>query len=213
MMRKFGRSYISLEGFRRITNNKIDRIEKLGDDGILYLFSENLGKDYSTGVELMGNGEFTKWLTVNASVSMFNYRIKGEIEGEPFDRSSTNWSGRMNTTFKFSQNSRMQVQAFYRGPSVSAQGESKASFFTTVAFKQDFLKKKMTATLSVQDIFGTARFQRQSITNEFKNWFEWKREPRVVMLTLSYKINNFKSDERGNGSGGGGNMDMGRGEM
>jgi hypothetical protein len=39
-----------------------------------------------------------------------------------------------------------------------------------------------------------------------------KREPRVVMLTLSYKINNFKSDERGSGSGGGGNMDMG-GEM
>jgi hypothetical protein len=40
-----------------------------------------------------------------------------------------------------------------------------------------------------------------------------KREPRVLMLTLSYKINNFKSDERGGGSGGGGNVDMGGGEM
>jgi outer membrane receptor protein involved in Fe transport len=211
-MMKFGRSYLSIEAFNRITKNKIERIETLGDDGILYLKSENSGKDYSTGLELMGNVEFTKWLTVNASVSGFKYRLKGEIDGETFDRESTNWSGRMNTTIKFSDNSRMQIQGFYRGPSVSAQGESKASFFTTLAMKQDFLKKKLTATLTLQDPFGTANFERESVTESFKSWFEMKREPRVVMLTLSYKINNFKSDERGGGSGGG-NMDMGGGEM
>lgn len=211
-MLKFGRSYLSLEAFSRITKNKIDRIESLGDDGILYIKSENLGKDFSTGLELMGNVEFTKWLTVNASVSGFNYRIEGEVDGETFDRESTNWSGRMNTTIKFSDNSRMQIQGFYRGPSVSAQGESKASFFTTLALQQDLLKKKLTATLTVQDPFGTAKFERESVTSDFKNWFQWKREPRVLMLTLSYKINNFKSDERGNNAGGGGNMDMG-GEM
>ncbi len=82
-----------------------------------------------------------------------------------------------------------------------------------MALKQDLLKKKLTATLTVQDPFGTAKFERESVTSEFKNWFEWKREPRVVMLTLSYKINNFKSSERGGEQGGGGgNMDMG-GEM
>ena len=212
-MLKFGRSYLSLEAFSRITKNKIERIEYLGDDEILYLKSENFGKDYSTGLELMGNVEFTKWLTVNASVSGFNYRLQGEIDGESSERQSTNWSGRMNTTLKFSDNSRMQIQGFYRGPSVSAQGESKASFYTTLALKQDFLKKKLTATVTLQDPFGTANFERESVTENFKNWFEWKREARVVMLTLSYKINNFKSDERGNGSGGGGNMDMGGGEM
>lgn len=212
-MLKFGRSYLSLEAFSRITKNKIDRLESLGDDGILYLKSENVGKDYSTGLELMGNVEFTKWLTVNASISGFNYRIKGEANGVEFDRESTNWSGRMNTTIKFSDNSRMQIQGFYRGPSVSAQGESKASFFTTFALKQDFLKKKLSATLSLQDPFGTAKFERESVTESFKSWFEWKREPRVVMLTLSYKINNFKSDERNRDSGSGGNMDMGGGEM
>jgi outer membrane receptor protein involved in Fe transport len=212
-MMKFGRSYLSLEAFNRITKNKIERIETLGEDGILYLKSENSGKDYSTGLELMGNVEFSKWLTVNASVSGFKYRLQGEIDGETFDRESTNWSGRMNTTIKFSDNSRMQIQGFYRGPSVSAQGESKASFFATLALKQDFLKKKLTATLTMQDPFGTAKFERESVTESFKSWFEMKREPRVLMLTLSYKINNFKSDERGGGSGGGGNVDMGGGEM
>lgn len=211
-MRKFGRSFVSLEAFRRITNNKIERIENLGDDGIFYLSSDNFDKDYSTGMEIMGNVEITKWLMVNASISSFHYRINGEINGESIDRESTNWSGRMNTTFKFSANSRLQIQGFYRGPSVSAQGESKAMIFSNIAYKQDFLKKKLTATVSIQDPLKTGRFERESYGNDFKSYFKWQREPQVVMLTLSYKINNFKSsDDRGNNSGGG-NMDMG-GEM
>ena len=210
-MRKFGRSYISLEAFRRVTNNKIERVETLGDDGIFYLTSDNFDKDFSTGMELMGNVEFAKWLTVNASVSSFHYRISGEINGESIDRESTNWSGRLNTTFKFSTNSRLQIQGFYRGPSVSAQGETKASFYSNFAYKQDLFKKKLTATLSIQDPFKTGKWERESVGTDFKSYFKWEREPRVVMLTLSYKINNFKSDDRGGGSGGGG-MDMG-GEM
>jgi hypothetical protein len=86
-------------------------------------------------------------------------------------------------------------------------------FYSNIAYRQDLFKKKLTATISIQDPFGTANYARESSGSDFKSYFKWEREPRVVMLTLSYKINNFKSDERGNGSGGGGNMDMGGGEM
>lgn len=210
-MLKFGRSYLSFEAFRRVTHNKIERYETLGDDGIFYLRQDNFDKDFSTGLELMGNVEFTKWLMVNASISTFHYRINGELNGETIDRESNNLSGRMNTTFKFSPNSRLQIQGFYRGPSTSVQGETKAMFFSDVSYRHDLFKKKLTATLSMRDPLGTGNFSRESYGDNFYSKFKWEREPRVVMLTLSYKINNFKSDERGGGSGGGG-MDMG-GEM
>ncbi|MEZ5103761.1 MAG: TonB-dependent receptor [Draconibacterium sp.] len=209
VMRKFGRSYISLEAFHRVTNNKIERVETLGEDGIFYLSAQNMNKDYSTGMELMGNVEFTKWLTVNASINSFYYRLTGELDGESIDRSSNNWSGRINTTLKIASDSRMQIQGFYRGPSVSAQGESKSFFYSNIAFKQDLLKKKLTATLSLQDPFRMAKFERESYGENFYSKFKFEREPRVVMLTLSYKINNFKSDNRGGQPDGGGGMDMG----
>lgn len=208
-LKRFGRSYISLDAFRRITNNKIDRYQELGDDGVFYLYSGNFSKDYSTGLELSGNVNFTEWLMVNASVSVYDYRITGDLNGEEIDRESTNWNSRMNTTLKFAPNSRMQFNAFYRGPSVSAQGESKAMFFTDVSYRHEFFERKLSATLSVSDPFGTAKFQRESYGEDFNSSFEWRREPRVVMLTLSYRINNFKSDDRGDrGSGG---MDFGGG--
>lgn len=211
-MHKFGMSFISLEGFHRVTKNKIERVEELGEDGTFYITAKNLNQDFSTGAELMGNVDFTKWLSVNASVSLYNYRIEGELNGEPINRQSTNWNGRLNTTFKFSPNSRMQIQGFYRGPSVSAQGESKSFFYSNVAYKQDFFKKKLTGTLSVRDPFRTAHFERTSFGQDFKRSFRFERESRVFMLTLSYKINNFKSDDRGNSDNGGG-MDMGSGDM
>ena len=80
---------------------------------------------------------------------------------------------------------------YYRGPSVSPQGESKAMFFSSVSFRQDFWDKKLSATLSLRDPLGTGKFERESKTPDFKSYFRWAGEPRVLMLTLSYKINNF----------------------
>ncbi len=211
-LKRFGKSFLSAELFHRVTNNKIERIERLGEDGIFYLETDNFDKDYSTGVEIMGNVNFTKWLLVNGSVSMYNYRITGDLAGENFERESANWSGRLNATLKLAENSRMQIMGFYRGPSVSPQGESKAMIFSNLSFRQDFWDKKLSATLSLRDPFGTGKFERESKTPDFKSHFRWSGEPRVLMLTLSYKINNFKEERGNNGGGGEPRMDMG-GEM
>jgi len=214
MLKRFGegRSFVSTDLFRRVTNNKIDRTTEQGEDGVFYYYTDNFDKDYATGVEVTGNFAYKKWLILNASANVFHYRITGDINGESIDRESTNWGGRMNTTFKLAENSRFQVTAFFRGPSVSAQGESKAMFFSNLSYRHEFMDKKLSATLSLRDPLGTARFERESYNTTFYNSFRWEREPRVVMLTLSYKINNFK-EERRNGGDGGGGMNMEGGEF
>lgn len=206
LMKRFGESYLSLETFRRVTDNKISRIETLGEDGIYYQTLDNFNKDYSTGIEVMGNINFAKWLLLNASITVFNYRLTGEIDDEPIDKRNTNWSTRMNTTLKFSQNSRMQIMGNYRAPSITVQGETKAMFYSNISYRHDLFKKKLTATLSVRDIFGTGKYERESFGDNFKSSFRWKREPRIVSLTMSYKINNFKTDKRNSQRGGDINM-------
>lgn len=209
-LKRFGRSFLSLDGFYRITRNKIEGYETF-EDGIFYLRSGNFNKDYSTGAELTGNINFTDWLLVNATASLYRYRITGEIFGNSIDRESTNWNGRLNTTLKFTDNSRMQINGFFRGPSVSAQGETKSMIFTNVSYRHEFFDKKLSATISVRDPLGTGKFERISYGPDFSSWSRWTREPRVFMLTLSYRINNFKSEQRNGAEGGDGGMDMGGG--
>jgi len=155
---------------------------------------DNLNRDYSAGGEIMGNIDFTKWLMVNTSFTLYDYKVSGQVLGVSIDKESTNYSGRLNATVKFTPDSRMQLTGMYRGPSVSAQGDQKGMMFTNLSYRQDFMKKKLSASISVRDLFGTARYEGTSYGDGFKSTFRWTREPRVVMLTLSYKINNYKMD-------------------
>jgi len=192
-MKKFGNSFLSLETFYRTTNNLITRLTKVVDD-ISYMSVDNMNRDYSLGGEIMGNINVTKWLLVNTSFSLYDYKLKGEVLGKSVDKESTNYSGRLNATVKFNSDSRLQLTGFYRGPSVSAQGDQKGMIFTNLSYRQDFMKKKLTATVSVRDLLGTMRMQGTSYGDNFSSTFKMTREPRVLMLTLSYKINNYKMD-------------------
>ncbi|MHA7112418.1 TonB-dependent receptor domain-containing protein [Sunxiuqinia elliptica] len=201
IMKNYGKSFISLEGFYRVTNNLITQVTELGDDGIFYINTENLNNDYSLGSEIMGNLNIKDWLIFNGSFSLYRYRIEGEVLGESIDRKSTNYTGRLNTTVKLNPNSRIQMTGYYRGPSVSAQGDRSDFFFTNLSYRQDLLKKKLTATLSLRDVFGTMKFERTSSGVDFSDRFKRERESQVVTLTLSYKLNNFKLDRGSNGNG------------
>lgn len=194
-MKRFGGSFISLEGFYRSTNNVISRFNSVRDDGVLVQTRINLNHDYSKGGELMANLNLNKWLLLNGSVSLYNYKIEDQSSGEYVERQSTNTDGRINTTVKFSQDSRMELVGMYRGPSVSIQGNRKSMLYSNISYRQDFMKKKLTATVSVRDIFGTANREGTSTGSNFKSTYKYQREPRIFMLTLSYKINNYKMDK------------------
>ncbi|WP_430971842.1 TonB-dependent receptor domain-containing protein [Sunxiuqinia rutila] len=197
LMKSYGKSFVSLEGFYRVTNNLITQVTQLGDDGIFYINTENMNNDFSLGSEIMGNLNIQDWLIFNGSFSVYRYRLEGEVLGESIDRKSTNYTGRLNTTVKLNSNSRFQLTGYYRGPSVSAQGESSSFFFTNLSYRQDLMKKKLTATLSLRDVFGTMKFERTSRGVDFYNVYKRERESQVVTLTLSYKINNYKLERNG----------------
>lgn len=210
LMQRFGGSFLSLEAFYRTTDDLISRIQELRDDGIMVLTSTNVNSDASLGTELMGNINITKWFLLNTSLSVFNYKIKGDLNGQSIDRESTNYSLRGNATFKVGPTSRIQWMSYFRGPSVSAQGETGSFFFSNLSVRQDFLKRKLTATLALRDVFGTMNFENSSSGPNFNSKFRMERESRVVQLTLSYTINNYKSERNGNQSGdnGGNGMNM-----
>ena len=192
-IRNFDQSFLSFETYYRTTNNLITRIQKQVGQ-ISYMTMDNLNRDYSMGGEIMGNINFTKWLLVNTSFTLYDYKISGQVLGVSIDKESINYSGRLNATVKFTPDSRLQLTGFYRGPSVSAQGDQKGMMVTNLSYRQDFMKKKLSASISVRDLFGTARMEGTSSGEGFKSTFKMAREPRVVMLTLSYKINNYKMD-------------------
>lgn len=210
ILKRLNKSFVSLEGYYRNTTNLMTRIQTLGTDGIMIHSMANVNDDYSLGAEMMANIEVKPGFRIIATGTLYNYWLKGEINGQNVDQSSTNFDSRLNLDLKLAKNTRLQLTGIYRGATASAQGTRDAMMFANIALKQDFLKNKLTATLQMQDIFGTMKFQGTSYGEGFRNEFKFQREPRVIQLTLSYKLNNFKAKsarEENQGQGNeGGNM-------
>ena len=70
------------------------------------------------------------------------------------------------------------------------------------------MNRKLTATLSMQDIFGSGGWEGTNTGTNFNSTFKFKHEPRVVQLTLSFKLNNYKTENGRNGGEGTNEMEF-----
>jgi len=197
----FKKNFISLEMYYRHTSNVITRFTVY--DSIQNVFintSVNADQDYSFGAEIMANLAFTPWWQFNLSGNLFRYTLSGENEGEYITRTTTSWGGNGNMVFKLKWDARIQIMGMYRGPNVSLQGERKGFFFTNIAVRKDLFDKRLSVTVNVRDVFRTSKNSFTSSASNFYTFNEMRRESPVVMLTLSYRINNYKQSKR-NGNG------------
>jgi len=191
--KSLGKSFLAFETYYKNTINKIERIQEVYDieNKISLMTYDNISQDHSLGAELMVNLSYKEWLNVNASSSLYRYWIEGEINGITIDTKSNNWDMRLNTTFNFSTKTRLQLTGMYMGPSVTAQGERASFMYSNVAIRHDFLDRRLSATLQLKDIFGTMKHEYTSNSTDFSSYLLMTHEPHVVMLSLSYKINNY----------------------
>ena len=203
-------SMISLEGYYRVTQNKITRIRTLQEDKTYLHTFENLNNDYSLGAELMVNTDPAPWLNLSLSGNLYQYRLEGSIAEEDVDTESLNWNGRINAVAKLPKNFRLQINGMYNGPTVTAQGEMEGFFMTNAAIKKDFFDRHLTVTASIRDIFSTGKHEFTSSGTGFYSYDYFDREAPIVSLSLSWIINNYKKNSDRNGENGdsGGDMDM-----
>lgn len=191
-MKRFKTGFFTIESFYRRTNNVITRLSSVYEDDILLMTYANLNKDEALGIEVMMNTALNKWWTLNVSGTAYHYTVTDEDASEE----SENWNFRMNNDFKLALNSRLQVRGNYNAPSATIQGERGASYYMSLAFRQDFMKKRLNMTVSVRDVFGT---RKREITLDQPDYYmkqEMNRDPHVVRFSLSYKINDYKNKKK-----------------
>jgi len=198
----FGNNFFSLEGYYRVTHNKVERVSSVYQDSIMLHTAENVGQDYSLGVETMLSLGITKWWDMDLSGNLYNYKVEGVLYDDPFSRTSTNWSSRLNNTFKLWENGQLQLSYRYNSASVSAQGTNSGFYTVDGAFKVSFLDRKLTANLQTRDIFGTSLRERSTEGRDFVTHYKFTPATPVVMVTISYRFNNFKMSRRSNNEGG-----------
>lgn len=194
-----GPNMFSVEAYYRVTQNKIERVRSVYADNITLHSTENVGKDYAFGTEFMLNLDLFKWWTLNTMANLYQYKVEGILLGQDFSQESFSWSTRFNNSFKITPTIRVQLNNIYNSERVSSQGSRAGYFATNLALRKEFFQRSFVVTLQINDIFKTAKYESISEGADFYNYRYFKREAPIVMLNLSYNINNYKPERRRQG--------------
>jgi outer membrane cobalamin receptor len=193
---RFGDYSLSSELYYRLTHNTVERVRSVYSEGVTLQSVENIGKDYSLGIETMLSGNFSKKVAVNVIGNVYRYRLKGTLFDEPVSRTSDNWSLRAGTTIRPSRPLQIQVDGNYDSPTISSQGRREGSFMLNGSVRFEFIPRRLTATLQLRDILGIAKFEESSVGPGYSNYRYSTREAPIVMLNLRYAFNRQKNEPR-----------------
>lgn len=210
--KKLNKNSFSLELYYRTTENRIEGIRSVYDENVMLRTYENVGTDYSLGTEVMFNVNLFKWWETSLTGNFYDYRVKGELEDVSFDKHSFTWSSRWSHIFNIAENTRLQINPSYRSPELEAQEKEAGFFYMHGAVRQSFYDNKLNLTLQVRDIFSTGKHESTIDTDSFYNYRLYEHKAPMIMLNVTWRINNYKNGRRQNRGGDGMNMEEG-GEM
>lgn len=218
---KKGNFYVGT--YYRHTEDVIERIFDVNDNGYSVFKPMNLGYTNAYGIEFNGSIEYNKWLKTTGSFNFFQSETEGEYEPidggrtQEFYAKSYSWRTRLTNNLKmFNNKLEGQVTFDYRGPSESPQGKNLSSYGIDLSLSKDIFKnKKGTVSLTVRDLTKSRvrRYERGGKPGD--NYFtageySWRRT-QEFRLSLQYRINqnkrrggqrgNFDSSEFQGGSG------------
>jgi outer membrane receptor protein involved in Fe transport len=180
----FGKTALTSSIFYKLTNDAINSITFLRDDGVTQTTWLNIANSSSYGFELTAAHPLFDWFRLNGSASYFYTRF----EEQELVRKDNSWIAKLSGTILFSKDFNIQMNANYNSPILTAQGKINEVFTTDFAAKKDFMDGQLSITFRVSDIFNTRDMESETNGFNFYSTSYRKMESRVAYLGISYRL-------------------------
>jgi hypothetical protein len=189
--------------------NSFERIqEETGEqtnDGIdiIRTIPINLSSNQRVGAEAGALYSPAKWLRLNASVNIYQFKTEGIFNDVDYGTENVSWFSRLSSKVSLPAKVEWQTNAFYRGPSQTSQTKSEGMFFLTLAFSKDVFKENGTLSFNVRDVFNSAKRRSYTVADTFTSDSELQYRERQITLGFMYRFNQpkGKSKEKQQGNG------------
>ena len=194
----WNRGYFYGAGYRRISNGTITRIGTTVDNtNLIYNISQNAGKSYNTGIEIVLSQELSSKVNMNLNLNGYynqidafsvvnQYPIKNNFTAEQQAMYSGNF--KLNTNVSFSENIETQVTVIYLAPDIIPQGSINSRFSLDLGFKKTIQNGKGELFINATDLLNTMVIRKEFEGNNFTYTSTDYYETQVIRFGYSYKF-------------------------
>ena len=172
--------------FRSRTNRIVEIAQQIDDQTVWQ--KQNSGTSRSFGADIAICWQPLQWLTLSASGEVYRDEIDGRTLGYDMTKSLCCWDVKGSGKIQLSPTTHLQIDGFYISDLLTAQGNIEGRYTVNAGLTQEFLHKKLCATLSLHNLFDslgettiidTPTMQMKQVRN---------RDARVCWLTLTYRL-------------------------
>ena len=160
--------------------------------------SINLSENIRTGTEFTLTYTPKRTVRLSGNFNLFNSQTIGNYKGDTFDASILTWFARINSSFPLPLGTNAQINGYYRGPRENAQRKTKGLVGFSGAINKQIFKKKGTISFRASDIFNSQISRSTTLTDSFENYTEFQWRAPTYIFTLTYRVNQNKSNRRRN---------------
>jgi outer membrane receptor protein involved in Fe transport len=183
--------------YYRYKTDVIQRISTIDSTtGITNITPVNLTTQNAYGLEFNLTFSVKNWWKFNSGFNFYQAVTDGAYKEESLYSNTISFTNRTSSRMTFFKKWDFQASLNYQAPRQTTQGRELSVYFVDLGLTRDLLKGNGTITLNVRDLLNT-RKRRSIIDIEdyySESSFQWRT--RQVMLTLSYRLNQQKQNER-----------------
>lgn len=178
----FGKTSLNFSVFYRYTTDVVERVSTF-ENNVSTFKPLNIGTNRSTGIELNGKYEATKWLTLTGDFNYNYFNREGELEATSFDFNGDQWSSKMTAKLKLPADFDFEITGNYQSRFKTVQSERADMLFADLGLRKKILKGKGVFNFSIRDIF-VSRIQ-ETVTNQ-PSFYLYNRELRGRFVTFGF---------------------------
>jgi outer membrane receptor protein involved in Fe transport len=174
--------------YYRSTQDKIQRIRTVGDNGFSVTAPYNLVGEDSYGLEFSGDYVANSWWKLDFNANFFYATVDGSNLNQNFQATTTSMLFRQSSRFTLPKGWDLQVRGNYEARRKTAQGVQKGIFFLDLSASKKILNQRGTLIFNVADVLNS-RINRY--ITEGSNFFtegESQMVLRQTNLTFTYRI-------------------------
>jgi len=193
--------------YMRQTNDVIQRLKTEPDaNGITISSPQNLTRNVSSGLELIGKFDLFKKWNFTANINLYESKMVGipaSLIGI-VQSSGFSYNANLTNNFILPYGITLQLKGDYRSREIQAQGSRKAMYGLDAGAKYD-INKKSSLSLNIRDVFATRKWQMTTDGKTFYSEFSRQMQGTMANLTFSYRFGKTdfsfkktkKADEQG----------------
>ena len=192
------KGYFYGAAYHRISDGTITRVATTVDTtNLIYNISQNAGKSYNTGIEVVISQELSDRINMNLNLNGYYNQIDAftVVNQYPVENTFTAdqqeiYSGniKLNTNFKLGKNTEAQLTAIYLAPDIIPQGTIDSRFSLDFGIKKAIQNGKGELFLNATDLLNTMVIRKEISGNNFSYTSSDYYETQVIRFGYSYKF-------------------------